>query len=143
MSLFVGAAFGQVDYIFKRGNEAHNFTLSDSLWLDTAGTDTGDTLTFDFYIYPFAAKCKFNATLTRSTGSYTKTKAYFYTAVVYNSGDTGWTLTDSLTFAGTTTAYTLISSVNTVYTQYGRIKFAPSDSLQTHSVRAGVLIESN
>jgi hypothetical protein len=139
--LITGVAFSQ-DYTFKHGDEVKNVTLRDSCWLDTTGTDTGDTLVYDFYIKPFAKYCKYNTTLTRRTGNYTKAKAYLYSTMIYSSSDVGWVLVDSITFAGTTVSYTLTSNVDSMYTQYGRIKVAPYDSMQTHSVRHGILIDT-
>jgi hypothetical protein len=137
-------SFGQIDYTARSGSEVHSVQMSmvDTAWLDTTGTDTGDTVLYAIYAPPFSKYTKFATRLTRLTGSYTKVNVKLYSTLAYSSDITKWTLKQTVAYADTLTTYDLTSALDTTFAQYIMLQVAPIDSMQTLRIRHSVLIDS-
>jgi len=96
--------------------------------------------TLYFYVKDFAVNVKYETTLTRLSGDYTKARI-----IIYNSIDaTNWVAFDTLSFAGTGSTISTVSDLKTnVYTPYLKISVLPYDSIQTVKAKHYLLIDKN
>lgn len=120
-----------------RTSGQYGYQFTDTAYIDTTGTDTGDSLVYNIQATKFIKYEVPTVIITRRTGSYTKANVK-----VYKSPDfVTWTLVETLTYAGTDVSTTTTGAIDTIYQPYLKYMINPIDSAQSLSVKILTTIE--
>lgn len=117
-------------------SSSYVFVLTDTAHMNAAGS-VGDSLSYTLAVTNFVKYQLPSVTLTRRVGDYTKANVKVYSSPNFSD----WTLTQTLTFAGTGEVITTTGSLDTVYQPYIKFDINPIDSLQSLNVKLLTTIE--